>query len=499
MENGIHNPETIQEKVERQLFHLKTLYDVSRELLGEVDVGKVLKNFLLMTTGNFGVIEGFLVIREQATGEISHLASVGFKDDLLPMFSGKDAVLLFDRGHCGCRTVDEGAPGGEGADNFPPSIVCKLPFKVDDSCTGLLGLGPKIVGGLYSDEDKDILLTLVNNLAITIKSARYAEALESAYAEVSSLNRAKSKMIDHLSHELKTPMAVLQAALNMFGKKLKDVPEDKWKKSHERAQRAVERLFEVQYEVEDIMEGKAFKAYGFLNKMLDVCADELEMLLSERSGEGPVVDWLRDRIEEIFGSRECVPEKIHLSRLVEDTLSGIRPFFSHRKIKIGLETDENDLVYLPQDPIKKVVKGLVKNAVENTPDGGSVFVRVRTSDAGLVMEVEDTGIGIIEEHRDRILEGFFHTQETSAYSSKRPFDFNAGGKGADLLRTRIFSERYGFSLKLTSSRCRFLPTAYDVCPGRISNCEACSTPEDCRKSGGTTFEVVFPPSPGEER
>ena len=33
-----------------------------------------------------------------------------------------------------------------------------------------------------------------------------------------------------------------------------------------------------------------------------------------------------------------------------------------------------------------------------------------------------------------ISEGFFTTQDTMAYSSKKPFDFNAGGKGADLLR-----------------------------------------------------------------
>jgi len=36
------------------------------------------------------------------------------------------------------------------------------------------------------------------------------------------------------------------------------------------------------------------------------------------------------------------------------------------------------------------------------------------------------------------------------YFSKHPFDFNAGGKGADLLRMKVFGERYGFQLNMTS-------------------------------------------------
>ena len=42
-------PEATQSELDRQLFHLKTLYDVSRELLGIADIHVIMKNFLLMT------------------------------------------------------------------------------------------------------------------------------------------------------------------------------------------------------------------------------------------------------------------------------------------------------------------------------------------------------------------------------------------------------------------------------------------------------------------
>ena len=41
------DPESMQAELDLRLFHLKTLYDVSRELLGIVDIKLILKNFLL--------------------------------------------------------------------------------------------------------------------------------------------------------------------------------------------------------------------------------------------------------------------------------------------------------------------------------------------------------------------------------------------------------------------------------------------------------------------
>jgi hypothetical protein len=78
------------------------------------------------------------------------------------------------------------------------------------------------------------------------------------------------------------------------------------------------------------------------------------------------------------------------------------------------------------------------------------------------------------------------------YSSKRPFDFNAGGKGADLLRMKIFSERYNFEINMESTRCPHIPEEKDVCPGDIRECGFCRWKEDCYESGGTTFTLFFP-------
>jgi light-regulated signal transduction histidine kinase (bacteriophytochrome) len=151
-------------------------------------------------------------------------------------------------------------------------------------------------------------------------------------------------------------------------------------------------------------------------------------------------------------------------------------------------------VFLPSEVLHKVIDGLVRNAIENTPDEGKIEIAVHPQGEGTLLIVRDYGVGIPEEAQKRIFEGFFTTRDTLAYSSKRPYDFNAGGKGADLLRMKIFSERYRFQIEMASTRCTHLPKETDVCPSRISQCPLCSKVEDCHHSGGTIFTVFFPPA-----
>jgi hypothetical protein len=80
------------------------------------------------------------------------------------------------------------------------------------------------------------------------------------------------------------------------------------------------------------------------------------------------------------------------------------------------------------------------------------------------------------------------------YSSRKPYDFGAGGKGFDLLRMRIFSERYHFKLNMKSNRCRLISEEANTCPGNVEECARTRHSADCLDSGGTTVTVQFYPA-----
>ena len=112
------------------------------------------------------------------------------------------------------------------------------------------------------------------------------------------------------------------------------------------------------------------------------------------------------------------------------------------------------------------------------------------------LKVQDFGIGITNENQRHISDGLFHTLDTELYTSKRPYDFGAGGKGLDLLRIKTYSQRFGFDISVGSQRCIHLPTDRDLCPGKIFLCPYCKKKEDCLSSGGSTFCISFPVTGG---
>jgi signal transduction histidine kinase len=278
-------------------------------------------------------------------------------------------------------------------------------------------------------------------------------------------------------------------------RRLADVSEQRWKPTMERARRNLNRLLEMQYRVNDIMQEKTFETYDILSRLVEQCADELEALVAEESGEGPVIERIRKRIQEDFGSKELVSEEIHLENFINQRLENLKSSFEHREIDIKTRFSPAPHIYMPTEPLCKTVDGLIKNAIENTPDEGKIEIAVQQKGEGTEMIVRDFGVGITDENQSRIFEGFYATQETMDYSSKRPFDFNAGGKGVDLLRMKIFSERYKFKIEMNSSRCPILPKDSDVCPGKISECVLCKQGKGCHQSPATTFTLYFPPAP----
>ena len=451
-------------------------------------------------------VEGALVILlDQATKELFFLGTA--YEDRATEKKAKEIRYPADRGISG-KVVRTGQPIIVPDTSKEPAyyyglIDEKLGFQSRNMMDVPLRSGDRIIGvlcainkkeGSFDQADIDLLSMIGGTVALSIENARVSEELKRSYREVASLNRAKDKAIDHLSHELKTPIAVLFGALNILRRELTSVPREAWKSIMEMARRNVERINEIQYEAEDIMEDKQARTHRVLTLLLDECADELATLIAEEVGETGILQRVRERIDELFGPKEVVPQKLLLYEFVAERLEALKPQFSHRNIEIITRLDETPPIYMPLDPLRKVVEGLVRNAIENTPDAGKIEIAVHRRGEGTELVVHDYGVGIVEEDQKRIFEGFFTTRETMDYSSKRPFDFNAGGKGADLLRMKIFSERYNFTMNMTSSRCRFIPKAGDLCPGRIDECAYCKTTDDCYGSGGTAFSLYFPPA-----
>jgi signal transduction histidine kinase len=126
------------------------------------------------------------------------------------------------------------------------------------------------------------------------------------------------------------------------------------------------------------------------------------------------------------------------------------------------------------------------------PRGGQIKISALSTKSNIYVDFQDCGVGITQEHRKNIFGGFLPAQSTEFYSSKKPYEFNAGGAGLDLLRLKMFAEQFGFTVDFESTRCKYIPLATDQCPGKISECPHIKDRSECLSSGGTIFTITFP-------
>ncbi len=374
---------------------------------------------------------------------------------------------------------------------FTVKNLVSVPLLVEGKIIGVLNALNK-QEGRFGRKDMDLLSMLAGTVALSIENARVREKLEKAYEEVSSLNAAKDRMINHLSHELRTPVQTLTFTVGLLKDVLKSVPEERWSRLIEIGERNLQRVVELQEEVGDIMQERQYKSYGMIRLLFDQSVDALAGLIASACGDGNILEQVKDLIEEDFGLTQEASINIPLDTFIKERLEQLKTRFSHRDLNIFYDLEKSLSLYLPEEVFNKIFDGLVKNAVENTPDQGKIEIRVKGKGDVIEMTVQDFGTGIRKEHREKIFQGYLPTQDLMSYSTKEPFEFYAGGKGADLLRMKIFSEKYNFEISMDSEYCSHIDNSEGgKCPGNISLCSACKKAEDCYTISGTRFSLAF--------
>lgn len=313
-------------------------------------------------------------------------------------------------------------------------------------------------------------------------------------SESKRLEKAKERAMNHLSHELSTPLSIIEVAVERIPVELERGDKKKIVELAERVSRGANRLRQLNQKIEDILGQRPVQEKERILDLIETTIAILDELKDEPLDKGAeeIRRSLRERLDSIYKIDETRIEPIALDAFIEGVCQEARRSIKERRLEVVEKVERGILIEMDPKVLKKVCDGFLKNAIENTPDEGKVEIELRKEDDLAKLYFRDFGIGITPENQKLIFTGFFHTQDTQRYASKKPYFFNAGGSGADLLRAKIFSEKFGFTIDFSSKRCRHLPCDKDECRGSISLCPYIKGRDDCLSSGGSTFSLYLP-------
>jgi class 3 adenylate cyclase len=200
LRDSLKKSEQVQTELDRRVFYLKTLYDVSKDIFSSVDSATILRNFLLMAMGNFGVTEGFILLTNSNSKKVEDIVPVGLQDsDEVSLIEGIQQLLRHDT----FPALFENKADFSQQGFFPSSLEFLQPFTIESDYPGILGLGPKLVGEPYNENDQELLDTLVNNLIIALKNARSFEKIKKLNLDLETKNVQLKKALKELKVALR--------------------------------------------------------------------------------------------------------------------------------------------------------------------------------------------------------------------------------------------------------------------------------------------------------
>jgi adenylate cyclase len=230
---------------------------------------------------------------------------------------------------------------------------------------------------------------------------RREEELEHARDAAQQATEAKSRFLANMSHELRTPMNAIIGFSEVLLDPSMEVSDE-------------ERL---QFLSDILNSGKHL--LNLINEVLDLSKIEVGRM-----------------------ALHVVPAA--LSEVFETVRGTLRPLAAKKAIEFQVERADG-ITPFPMDAarIKQVLVNLVGNAIKFTPERGRVWVRARTENGTVQVEVGDTGPGIAPEDHEQIFQEFQQARTTLGAGKPE-------GTGLGLTLARRFVELHGGRLWVES-------------------------------------------------
>jgi len=279
------------------------------------------------------------------------------------------------------------------ADELPDNSVHKrllrsydaaiaIPLKTEKEVVGVLLLGEKSSGDMYSQQDMAVLEIIAPEISVAIENAKSYEEInrfnvtlrqEVKHAtsrlklkneQLMELDKAKDEFISMASHQLRTPLTAIKGYLSML---LEGDAGD---------------IKVSQYDFINEAYSGANRMVGLINDLLNVSRMETGRFFLE-------------------------PKELDIERVVEEEIKQLSNAAKTKGLYLKVEKKGKvPHIWADETKIRQVVMNFMDNAIYYTNTGG-ITVMLKHDKNDFIYEVHDTGIGVPRTQLEHLFEKFF--------------------------------------------------------------------------------------------
>lgn len=211
------------------------------------------------------------------------------------------------------------------------------------------------------------------------------------------IEHTRQRLIGDISHELKTPLASIHAYME-----------------------------------------------GLQDGVIAPTAETFQQVQHETSRLQRLVHDLQELSRAEAGQMTLQFEPQNMTELITSTVNWITPQFEDKHVQLQADIPEEPVfVRCDYDRLRQVLLNLLGNALQYTPENGSVFVRFEQGQTHVEIHIQDTGIGLSEQDKERIFERFYRVDKSRSRLS--------GGSGIGLTIARHIIQAHGGNLRVESA------------------------------------------------
>ncbi len=225
-----------------------------------------------------------------------------------------------------------------------------------------------------------------------------ADAINEMLDRLDAAYRSQLRFVSDASHELRTPIAVIQGYANML---------DRWGKQDEKT-----------------------------------LQESIDAIKSEAAG-------MQDLVEQLLFLARSDNDSIVLKAGLVDVSALAEEVLSETRMIDGTHAYEPSIapaltVYGDAQLIKQALRIFVDNAIKYTPAGERIRIAVKRDGGNVALSVSDNGIGIPEQDLPHVFDRFFRSDQSRARKT--------GGTGLGLSIAKWIVDRHGGHVELLSRK-----------------------------------------------